>query len=277
LTILKTDWPQQTVRYWFLSLSEASLKALKELGLTEYEVQAYVALVDGGLMSATDTSSKSGVPFSRVYDVLGRLEEKGFIQVQRGRPTLYVPKAPSEVVRLVKLAWEEKLEKSSKAVVEELQPRFERETQATTRDVWLLHGRASILAKAIEMLEGAREEVLLSLPSMDFSEFADRFEIEDLSAVIESALKLKIDRAYILTSTVPDDIRALIPRDVEVRTRDKVFGAGLVIDRRETLIMLAGTGRDSEFLGVYSSAPVFADMASHYFDSLWNESSPVER
>ncbi len=257
-----------------ISVSESTLKALKELGLTEYEVQAYVTLVDGGQMAASDISSKSGVPFSRVYDVLGRLEEKGFIQIQRGRPTLYIPKAPTEVVRLVRLAWEEKLTAASKTVVEELQPRYERETPAISRDVWLLHGRPNILAKALEMLEGAREEILLSLPSLDVKSFADDGELEDLTAIIESVFRHKVAKVYVLTSSIPDSLTDMLPHSVEIRLRP-AFGAGLVVDRRDVLIMLAGDDARGDFLGVFSSAPVFAAMASSYFDSLWKESTPL--
>ena len=258
-----------------LSISESTLKALKEMGLTEYEVQAYVALVDGGQLAASEISSKSGVPFSRVYDVLGRLEEKGFIQIQRGRPTMYIAKAPTEIVRLVKLALEERIEKASKAVVEELQPRYEQEAPATSRDVWLLHGRASILAKALEMLEGAREEILLSFPTLDMSSYADENQVEDLAEIVESVLRHKFAKIYVLTSSVPKELRDMIPSTVTVRTRE-AFGAGLVVDRRDVLIMLAGNESNGNFLGVFSSAPVFAAMASNYFDTLWKESNPLK-
>ena len=46
-----------------MSTSEATIKALKELGLTEYETAAYLALVAGGQMSASDISSRSKVPY----------------------------------------------------------------------------------------------------------------------------------------------------------------------------------------------------------------------
>ncbi len=258
-----------------MSVSENTLKALKELGLTEYEIQAYATMIDGGTMAASDISSKSGVPFSRVYDVLGRLEEKGFIQIQRGRPTTYTPKSPKEIVRLVRLAWEEKLEASSKAVVEELQPRYEQETPATSRDVWLLYGRNNIVAKALEMLEGAKEQIILSLPTLDMSVFASENDVEDVSAIIETVLRHKVPNIYVITSSVPEDLKDLIPSNIQVRCRE-AFGAGIVTDKRETLIML-GTGDSSEdFLGVYSSAPVFAAMASSYFETLWKESEPLK-
>ena len=167
-----------------MSVSETTLKALKQLGLTEYETQAYLALVAGGQMGASDVSTKSKVPYSRIYDVLGRLEEKQFIQIKKGRPTTYIAKAPTEVMRLVRLDWEERLKESSRVVVEELQPLFEKETKVTTRDVWVVHGRASILAKAMEMLDSAKEEVLLSLPSFDLS-------AEDVDTVVERVLLVK--------------------------------------------------------------------------------------
>lgn len=252
-----------------MSISEATLKALKQLGLTEYETQAYLALVGGGQMSASDVSAKSKVPFSRIYDVLGRLEEKQFIQIRKGRPTTYVAKAPTEVMQLIRLDWEGRLKESSRVVIEELQPLYEQETKVTTRDVFVIHGRAAILAKAMEMLESAREEVLLSLPSFDLA-------TEDINAVVEKVLGLKA-HVNVLTSSVPDSLRSLIPHDFNVRTRDRVFGAGLVCDRHDTLIMLTGGNDSSEqdFLGIYSSAPVFAAMAAAYFESLWRDSTPL--
>ncbi|TET06755.1 MAG: TrmB family transcriptional regulator [Candidatus Thorarchaeota archaeon] len=250
-----------------MSVSEATLKALKQLGLTEYETQAYLALVGGGQMGASDISAKSKVPYSRIYDVLGRLEEKQFIQVKRGRPTIYVAKSPTEVVRVIRLDWEQKLEDSSKLVVEELQPLFEQETKVTTRDVYVMHGRAAILSKAVEMLESTKEEVLLSIPGLDL-------DIEDLAAVTENVLAVKA-HTRILTSSVPDSVKPLIPSNFEVRTRERVFGVGLVVDERQTLIMLAGGNSDTEFLGIYSSASLFASMARAYFESLWTDSSPL--
>lgn len=251
-----------------LSVSEKTVRALKDLGLTEYETGSYLALVEKGPMSASEISAKSRVPYSRIYDVLSRLEEKGFVQVRRGRPTVYAAKAPTEVVRLVRLAWEDKIDKSSKVVVGELQPRFEREVQVATRDVYVMHGKASILAKALEMLNSAREEVKLSIPGLDP-------ELGDIASIADKALQAKAEKVYILTSRVADSLRNLIPHNFEIRIRD-VFGAGLVVDGRETLIMLAGASEelDSEFLGVYSSHAVFAAMGGAYFDSLYASSQP---
>jgi HTH-type transcriptional regulator, sugar sensing transcriptional regulator len=249
-----------------MSVSDATLKALKQLGLTEYETQAYLALVDGGQMAASVVSTKSKVPFSRIYDVLGRLHEKQFIQVQKGRPSMYIAKAPTEVMNTLRLDWEERLKESSALVISELQPLFERENKQTPRDVWVIHGRASILAKAIEMLDSGKEKVLLSLPSFDLSHV-------DVETIVEKVLDVKA-HVSILTSSINESLKALIPERFEVRTRERVFGAGLVVDNKFTLIMLAG-GEESDVLGIYSSHDVFAAMATSYFESLWKDSDTI--
>jgi sugar-specific transcriptional regulator TrmB len=250
-----------------MSISEASLKELREIGLTEYEINALLALIDGGKMSASEISSRSKVPYSRIYEVLSRLEDREFIQIFKGRPTKYLSKSPKEIVSLVQLEWQKKIDGFGKYIIEELQPRYEKETPLSTRDVWLLNGRSAIFAKALDILEGTREELLISLPSLDVN-------VPELKSLVEQALSVKA-KVKILTERVPHAMRALIPDSYEVRTRERVFGAGIVSDKRHTLIMLSESDNDEEFLGIYSSHVVFADMASAYFHSLWRDSTQL--
>ncbi len=76
--------------------------ALATLGLTDYEIRTYLALLEQGPLTALQISSDSGIPYSRVYDVLKSLEKKQFVTAGRGRPTLYVAKSPDEAL-LVRL------------------------------------------------------------------------------------------------------------------------------------------------------------------------------
>jgi sugar-specific transcriptional regulator TrmB len=139
----------------------------------------------------------------------------------------------------------------------------------------LLHGRAAILAKALEMLDAAKEEVVLSVPTLDVDAVDIDTDLRDLSDVVDRILTLKIAKVRVLTADIPEEIQTLLPDSIEVRTRPRVFGIGMVTDARETLIMLAGAGEDKTFLGIYSSHAVFAEIASTYFNSLWKEASPV--
>ena len=63
-------------------------KALREIGLTEYETIAYLVLVKAGELTANDVSTSTTIPYSKVYTVLDILEKKGWVEVKGGRPRL---------------------------------------------------------------------------------------------------------------------------------------------------------------------------------------------
>jgi len=51
-------------------MQEGIVEGLRKLGLTEYEAKAYAALVGMGEASAREVHELSGVPRTRIYDIL---------------------------------------------------------------------------------------------------------------------------------------------------------------------------------------------------------------
>ena len=72
-----------------MSISDNTKKSLEKIGLTSYEIKTYTALLKGGELNASELSQNSGVPYSKIYEVLGTLEEKGWIGSDDSRPTKY--------------------------------------------------------------------------------------------------------------------------------------------------------------------------------------------
>ena len=58
-----------------MSISDKTRKALEQIGLTSYEIKTFTSLLKSGEFTASDLSQKSGVPYSKIYEVLGALEE----------------------------------------------------------------------------------------------------------------------------------------------------------------------------------------------------------
>jgi sugar-specific transcriptional regulator TrmB len=54
--------------------------ALERAGLTTYQADAYLTLLDLGVAPAVDVAERSSVPVAQVYKVLDDLEEKGFVE-----------------------------------------------------------------------------------------------------------------------------------------------------------------------------------------------------
>ena len=94
-----------------MSISDKTKKALEKIGLTSYEIRTFSALLKTGEQTASDLSQKSGVPYSKIYEVLGTLEEKSWIGSDDSRPTKYFAKSPSTGLETTKQKWKEIFQK----------------------------------------------------------------------------------------------------------------------------------------------------------------------
>jgi sugar-specific transcriptional regulator TrmB len=81
---------------------ESVVEKLQQVGLTEYEAKAYLALLNTHLNTATRVSEKSGVPRTKIYTVLEALKNKGWVRVYSGVPLLFKAVEPLTVFEKVK-------------------------------------------------------------------------------------------------------------------------------------------------------------------------------
>lgn len=68
---------------------------LSKLKLSNYEINAYIALLNSKSLSARELTKKSNVPRGRIYDILDNLKRKGMIEIQETRPKIYDPISPN--------------------------------------------------------------------------------------------------------------------------------------------------------------------------------------
>jgi HTH-type transcriptional regulator, sugar sensing transcriptional regulator len=74
------------------------LNELTDLGLTQYEAKAYLALVSRDRYTAAELARESGIPRQRIYDVLGSLAERGLVRVRPGQVVRYSAIDPQAAV-----------------------------------------------------------------------------------------------------------------------------------------------------------------------------------
>lgn len=72
-------------------------QALKYAGLTEYQADAYLTLLELGTAPAVEIARKCSVPSSQIYDVLRDLEKRGYIETM-DQEKLYAQPEPPETV-----------------------------------------------------------------------------------------------------------------------------------------------------------------------------------
>ncbi len=72
---------------------------LKKIGLTDGELKVYSALLDLGETTRTELAKKSGISPSKIYDVAGRLIEKGIISSVKKNGIIHFCAADPETLK----------------------------------------------------------------------------------------------------------------------------------------------------------------------------------
>jgi sugar-specific transcriptional regulator TrmB len=243
------------------AVGEEAKKTLHELGLTAYETAVYLSLVERGVMAASEVSESANVPFSKVYEVLNRLERKGWIDVERGRPSRYFAKAPTEALEATRRGFDEKMQSWTRAFEEELQPLYEKRELREKPDIWILRGEASVLAKLQEMLGKARREVMIAAPI-----FVRSLAKKALPLLV--SLRLGDVKVLLMVAGEPGDweLEKLVGT-VEIRGRSDLFGGGVIVDGEEALLFLGEEDKPS--LVIWSNHMGLVKFAKDYFRYLW--------
>jgi sugar-specific transcriptional regulator TrmB len=74
---------------------------LSELGLSRNESKVYSALIQFGKLGAGELSSKSGVSYGRIYDVLGVLINKNLVYIIPEKTKKFIPASPENFLKLI--------------------------------------------------------------------------------------------------------------------------------------------------------------------------------
>ena len=255
-----------------MSISDNTRKALDKIGLTSYEIRSFSTLLKVGELTASDLSQKSGVPYSKIYEVLGILEEKGWISSDDSRPTKYYAKSPATGVKITKQKMEVEFKKNQDVILSELVPLYEKSGTSEKPDIWVLSGTINIAAKILEMVESCRSEVMIALPEAS----------DELVKQALPKLRLLHDKGIditILTSDKigKDSIKGL-SRVAEVKVKEGMFGGGIISDKRYVVIILGpeiGGSGSADTVAIWADHAGLAGFAREYFEYLLKDSNKV--
>jgi HTH-type transcriptional regulator, sugar sensing transcriptional regulator len=256
-------------------LSERVDKALREIGLTEYECQAYLSLLHSGGDKAEAISQLSNIPYTKVYSVLESLEERGWVQHSNGRPRIYYPRSPTDALRSQQLIMEKKFEYYQGIILEELQPVYEKKEIKEIPELWIVRGEMNSLNKIIELLEKASKEIMLAIPSISEE---IRFTYPDLAQMIFSYRKKIMDSDVNVKVLTTKEMKPLLEMSdlgiAEVRICDNMFGGGVVIDGKETILFLDLVHPHGPDTAIWSEHETLTNVARIYFEYLWKNAHP---
>jgi sugar-specific transcriptional regulator TrmB len=204
-------------------MNEDLLGNLARLGFSEYEAKAYVALLGKSPVSGYELAKSSGVPRSMIYEVMGKLVARGAAMVLRtGAATKYAPVPAMEFF--------DQLQREHESLVESLRDELGSLSSSPDLDyVWNIEGHDNVMAKGVEMIGQAKEQVYLALLPATFP-------------FLQKALAQAIARQVRVVIYTTDDLALpgaqIVTAHVSEETLGQARGLGLIlaIDGEEVLI-----------------------------------------
>lgn len=146
----------------------------ERFNLGEYEIDAYLAVLESGQLTASEIADRTDIPQPRVYDTVRSLADRGLVELRESRPMQVVAIDPENAFGEVQASFTE--------MVDELAARYTapaRETEAVS----LVKSRSTIIRHLKESIEAADYELMLSLTPELLGEFADDLEAQIANGV----------------------------------------------------------------------------------------------
>jgi len=226
-----------------------AIEMLVQIGFSEYEAKAYLALLRKNPVTGYELAKLSGVPRSMIYEVLGKLAARGAAMTLRKAGSIqYTPVPAAELLERHQREQEE-LIGSLKQDLAALGPASDLEY------VWNLEGHDNIVARATEMIGQAATRVYLALVPALFAE---------LRPPLQDAAARGVRVAVYTTSAFDLPGAQIVVCPVSEEARDRVEGLWLilVVDEEEVLVgewLTATQARAS-----WTSSPLLVFIAEHH-------------
>ena len=251
-----------------------NIATLKGIGMTMYEAQAYVTLTSLISATADEVSQNSGIPRSKIYDVLKKLNEKQFLEIEDGRPLTYNVKSPVEVLTREK----ERLNSEIDDTITRLTYVYENGMSQVQAPIWRIYGVEKIIAQEIEIIKRAKKSINMRIG----------FLFEGEGDALIKALKNRTDlMVNILASQVcyinneeVDIIKMFEENDINIQKADIPFVKLIKSDSKEMMHTYTKFSEDKRevipetAIGIWNK---YEDIAKNYDDRFKNQLKKLKK
>jgi sugar-specific transcriptional regulator TrmB len=146
--------------------------------LGEYEIEAYLTVLQHGELTASEVADRTDIPQPRVYDTVRSLSDRGLVELRESRPMKVVAIDPEEAFADLQSEFAEMV-----ASLEEAYTTPTRDTEAVS----LVKSRSTIVRYFADVIEDAEFELVCSLtPSL-----LERFE-DELAAALDRGVSVDL-------------------------------------------------------------------------------------
>lgn len=227
------------------------LTKLAEIGFSEYEAKSYLALVQKNPSTAYEIGKESGVPSSKIYEVLNKLKEKGMIlslDEEDGKPKRYIPQHPGEFLEQYQRGIQKTVQ-SLRGTLTGLNGKKE------VSYIWNILDHDHLLEKGRRMIDSSQKVILLSL----WYE-----ELALLEESLRAAEKRGVQIALVHFGIPKIEVGQVYYHPIEDTLYAEKQGRGLVIVVDSQEVLMGNVGQEGKTEGAWSKNKGFTTVAEDY-------------
>jgi len=253
-------------------------ESLRNIGLTDYEISIYLTLISKGPMDARELSEASGVPYSRIYNILTQLEKDKMwiIKEMESRPSRYFAKGPDEALIIAKKQYNDNFDAHSAKIIHTLTPIYQSHDTPIKIALYVHRGKDVCANRALSLMRISKTAIYLTVTDYDFLDmFYDDVKkarargVTDLRLLVEDTM-LEDEKTITLLKKYQDVCI--------IKTRDQVFGSSIIIDEGEDAFIILSQRffKKLSYFGAVTDHIAFGPAAMFYFSYLYQSAKDVE-
>lgn len=230
-------------------MTKSITASLTDLGLSEYEAKAYLALVRKNPATAYEIGKSSGVPTSKIYEVLKKLIEKDTVSIsEEGRIRKYIPVEPDEFLDKRRF----KLDAAITSVKDRL-AHIKLESESSS--VWSITDYDYLTEKAQRMIDDAVATVLIS---------TWKEEMERIERSVVGATRRNVQTAIVHFGNTRLRLGQLYHHPIEDTIYYEKNGRGLIVVADSKEVLMGTVYKYGRVEGAWSRNRGLATLAEDY-------------
>ncbi|WII39898.1 TrmB family transcriptional regulator [Paenibacillus thiaminolyticus] len=229
---------------------EDVFKELQKLGFSPYECKAYIGLLKVHPITGYEISKRSGVPRSMIYEVLGKLMDKGAVHLVPSDPVKYSPVPSRELIDRLRNQFEQ-----SFSFLEQKLSLLQRERDMDV--IWHIRSDELVLNEMADMIGRAEDELWLSVWDPQVPVIQEAVETHLREGVQVFSVLFGAPEARIGTTFHHD----YMPPEV---VKDRAGGRLTIVSRDGEEVLIANFSGDAASWAVRTHDPVLVLVATEY-------------
>ncbi|MFQ6020535.1 MAG: TrmB family transcriptional regulator [Candidatus Aenigmatarchaeota archaeon] len=244
-------------------MDQSLINDLSKFGLNQYEAKTYLVLTKYGSLTAYKISNLTGIPQSKIYEVVRSLVTKSLIEISSAKPRKY--RAVEPVIALKKIINQKKkyisdLQSKANSILKELKP------SKTKGGIWLSKGKRAFLEKSTEMAKRTKKYAYALTKEFSRIPMLDNEVIK----IRKRGIKVKmLGIKKFINEIALARAKWYASQGIEVRmTPLEIQPRICLVDGKEVCIRIDEPS-ESDF--IWSDNPAFINVMKSYFENLWKD------